>query len=365
MPVDAGATGREHARMKPRPGLIRNLEGGHYLDIFLVSAVSAVLVIRFLLKVTDYPRLSPGSLHIAHVLWGGLLMMVAIVVLLSYLGRGGLQFAALLGGLGFGAFIDEVGKFVTEDNDYFYRPAAAVIYVVFVLTYLGIRSIHREQLGGRREYLVNAVELMKRLPAGSMSAEERDQALQYLARADSRDPLVAKLRHILFEAELAPASGPGLYAQCRDGFFAGYRRLTALRGFTAAVITFFVMVLVVKVAQAALLIFAEHVTPHEILRIGLLQGPPGERSASAWGQLVASMISALFIAAGVVSVRKSRLTAFRMFQRSVLVSIFLTQVFMFYREQWAALAGLVFNILVFLALHFMIERERSSTWKGH
>lgn len=200
---------------------------------------------------------------------------------------------------------------------------------------------------------------------GSLSADERDQALQYLSRADSRDPLVPQLRHILYEADPGPSTGPSFYAQAREAFLAGYRRLAALRGFTTAIVTFFVALLIAKIAQAGLLVFAEHVTPEELLRIRFLSGSMGERTASAWGQLTASMISALFVAAGLLWIRKSRLMAFRMFQRSVLVSIFLTQVFLFYREQWAALSGLVFNILIFLALHFMIERERSRSWKGH
>ena len=53
-----------------------------------------------------------------------------------------------------------------------------------------------------------------------------------------------------------------------------------------------------------------------------------------------------------------------MFQRSILVSIFLTQVFMFYREQWAGLYLLAFNLLMLVALDFMIEREANADVQG-
>jgi len=55
--------------------LMRNQEASTLLELFLVTAVFSVLAIRFFLALTGYPSLSPGDLHIAHVLLGGVLMM--------------------------------------------------------------------------------------------------------------------------------------------------------------------------------------------------------------------------------------------------------------------------------------------------
>ena len=64
---------------------LRNRRLNSLLELFLVASVSSILVIRFALAVSGYPQLGGRELHIAHLLWGGLLMLVAIVLLLAFL----------------------------------------------------------------------------------------------------------------------------------------------------------------------------------------------------------------------------------------------------------------------------------------
>jgi hypothetical protein len=47
--------------------------------------------------------------------------------------------------------------------------------------------------------------------------------------------------------------------------------------------------------------------------------------------------------------------------RSTLVSILVTQVFMFYYSELAALGGLLVHILVYFALRLLISREEELT----
>ena len=65
-----------------------NLEAGEYLENFFVSAIFSVFAIRAFLSLTDYPQIESGGLHIAHMLWGGFLMMITIIILLSFLSKG-------------------------------------------------------------------------------------------------------------------------------------------------------------------------------------------------------------------------------------------------------------------------------------
>src|SRR5256712_11231009 len=144
-----------------RPFFIRNPDAATLLGTFFVSAVAAFLGVRFFLGVTGYPRRGGGGLHIAHMLWGGTLMVAAVLLLLSYLGQRIRRAAAVIAGLGFGLFIDELGKFITSDNNYFYRPAIALIYVVFVLLFLWWRSLERHRVWDEQTYLANALMLLQ------------------------------------------------------------------------------------------------------------------------------------------------------------------------------------------------------------
>jgi hypothetical protein len=88
------------------------------------------------LYLTGYPQIGRGQLHIAHVLWGGLLLFTACLVMLIYSNHWALSLGAFLAGVGVGLFIDEVGKFITRSNDYFYPTAAPLIYALFLITVL-------------------------------------------------------------------------------------------------------------------------------------------------------------------------------------------------------------------------------------
>lgn len=113
-----------------RWGLPRDVAGGRHVAGFFVAAVVTVLFVRGVLALLGYPQLGGGGLHVAHVLWGGLLMALAFVLLLSFAGPVVRPLGALVGGVGFGLFIDEIGKFVTADNDYFYQPTASLIIIL-------------------------------------------------------------------------------------------------------------------------------------------------------------------------------------------------------------------------------------------
>ena len=164
--------------------LIRSVDFGENFEAFFVSAILAILGIRIFLNFTDYPKLAGAGLHIAHMLWGGALMVLAITIIITFLGKSSKKLAAVLGGLGFGTFIDELGKFITADNNYFYQPAFSIIYIIFVLLYLISRSIEQNQNFSKREYLANSIEYLGEAITSDLDAEEKEAAIKLLSQAD-------------------------------------------------------------------------------------------------------------------------------------------------------------------------------------
>ncbi|MEK6536152.1 MAG: hypothetical protein AABZ63_01555, partial [Actinomycetota bacterium] len=48
-----------------------------------------------------------------------------------------------------------------------------------------------------------------------------------------------------------------------------------------------------------------------------------------------------------------------MFERSILVQIFIGQMFLFYKNEFSAVPGFTFYLLLLLAIRFILQRENS------
>ena len=214
---------------------IQRAQAERYVLITLVAFATSVIVTRVYLELTGYPQIGSGNLHIAHVLWGGLLLYIAALLPLTLLNRAALTWSALLSGIGIGLFIDEVGKFITRDVDYFYPPAAPIIYAFFLLSVLFYFFVRRPARHDPRAELYRAIEELPPLVDGVLLAQERQEIRERLTYAQqSADPRVAALATILAthltdeQARLA-VSAPGLVQHLRQkvvhwGYKLGPRR---------------------------------------------------------------------------------------------------------------------------------------------
>ncbi|RME51854.1 MAG: hypothetical protein D6790_19335 [Caldilineae bacterium] len=183
-----------------------------YLLLSLLSFAASVTLTRLFLELTGYPQLGNSELHIAHVLWGGLALFVAALLPLLFANRWVYTWTGLLSGVGVGLFIDEVGKFITQSNDYFYPAAAPIIYAFFLLVVLVYQRVRRVQEPDPRSALYHALDALQEVLDHDLDPDEY-AALRgslYVIRRDAETPSQRALAQALLDfleseqLELAP-----------------------------------------------------------------------------------------------------------------------------------------------------------------
>jgi hypothetical protein len=325
---------------------------------FLVSAVATILVIRTQLWLTNYPQLGGHGLHIAHLLWGGVFMVLAIGLLITLAGRGPRRPAAIVGGVGFGFFIDELGKFITSDNNYFFAPAAAIIYLIFVGLFMAIRAMRERGALRPEERLVNVLELVADSVRRPLRENEKLQALTLLDGLSAQDPLVTPVRGLIERADAIPQKPASRTARWAEAGRVRYRSLCESSRFRAVIAVLFAL-------WAAVTLLA---TVGLVLAIGIAGGSAeaGFRSDAISqlhfvnvASLVSSAVSAIFVVVAVVQLRRRhRLSAYRWLERALLVAIFVTSVFSFVESQFGAVFDLAIDLVLLVTVRSMIELER-------
>jgi len=335
----------------------RNVRARDHLEIFLVSAVTSLLLLRFFLKVTGYPQVGGGSLHIAHMLYGGLLMLAAITINISFLGARVQRLAAFLGGAGFGVFIDELGKFLTKDNNYFFRPAIGLIYAIFIILYLLFNFLSRPSRLTPREYELNALAQFEEAILQDLDRVEKRRIAQLLAKADQQSPITQELKKLLDRLDTVPADKPNRFQRLLVVADRQYERFWRGRASSRLVGVLFI-------AQAAVFL---------VITLGTVFGSFDDlgsifRAHDSYahkliiGQLITTAVAGVFAVAGAVKILSSRIEAFELFRRAVLINLLLTEFFIFSRIQFGAIPGFLANLVLLLALRYAItEEHRSNT----
>ena len=332
----------ERHRLGPRFA-VRAYDLGARCDTFLVVAVASVLANRVFLIITGYPQLGNGTLHISHAIWGALMMAASIVLSISFLGPFTRKIVAVLGGAGFGWFIDELGKFVTRDVDYFFEPTIALIYMTFVALYLVFRALQRRRYSPA-EGMLNALEALKSAALGQLDEPARREALELFdtTQPDS-DGFAGEVRALLVDAPALPASTPSLVARWTGSLRRRYIDLTERPQFVAVVDVLFTVLAVIGVVTV----------------IALSLDDRGIVGFEEWAALISSMVANACLVIGVVLLRRQqRLRAYQWFDRGLLISIFVTQVFVFAQEQLGGTIGLIIVLVVWVILRGAMRAER-------
>jgi hypothetical protein len=247
------------------------------------------------------------------VLWGGLLLAVALLLLVSFAGPVVRPVGAFLGGVGFGLFIDEIGKFLTDDNDYFYEPAFAFMYATIVVLVLAADWLHRRNPHHAREHLAGAADYAVSGIAGGLSTRARADA-ERLARLGRDAPQAAEVRALLAAIDhddvelvdpigaVARRSGEAVRGVVRAGWATG-AALSLLA--SSVVLSFLAVLTTLEEARAAGVVWL------------------------SFAALVSIGLAALAGLRGLMWLRRDRVVAFLWWRRAALLSLLLTQVAVF------------------------------------
>lgn len=344
---------RSMSRTPVTNGFLRTASAAAHLRLFVLVGVVTVLATRAFLSLADYPKLGGGAgnggLHISHMLWGGLLMLAGLLVMLVFTGVASRQRGAVIGGVGFGLFIDEVGKLVSVDG-YFYRPAAGLIYLSFValtglVWWVTRRGRTDSETAPAATRSAAAADTALQGVLRGLTRQERDEALRRLrgtgAQATELDAALAALLEVVPERP-ARCPRPHVHAAQRvrtwvTARVSGNRRFVHIAAWGATL-------------QAALLLIA---IAADSLTGGLADET--QRTAIA-GTLACSLASLVLSVRGTALLRRDRNSALRTMRAALLVDLLLGQVFKFTINQFSAVSGWLISLALLYVLSAQMGR---------
>jgi hypothetical protein len=323
---------------------VRAVDGASQLRLLTVTGIVTVLVIRIYLARTGYPQLGNGTFHIAHALWGGLLLLTGLATALLFVAAR--RTAAVLGGVGLGLFIDEVGKLVSRQHDYFFPLAPALIYLVFAALLVWSVLWDRDRKPAtQRSGTASAAQIAVEGLSNGLSAEERRTADHLLGDRDDR--AARAVRELLASA---PEQQPPPWHATAWSRLVARARVTATRPAVQETVLglFLVTRLVIPVTVVIRLI---------VLLAGgsATQNGGLDQLGALLGSLAAGLVSATFAVRAARRWRDDPLASCRWFKAAVLVDLLVVAVFNFAASQWAALAFLPANLVVLALVSGLIR----------
>ncbi len=310
------------------------------LTTLLICAVATVLITRSLLAATGYPQVGNSSLHIAHVLYGGLLLLTALICTIGFLSPTARPLAAVIGGIGFGLFIDEVGKFVTKDVNYFYRPAFAIIYITFLVLFGLVRLLSRRGFNAEEATLI-ALDSLQRAAVGALSEERRLGVLALLASTGADGDIAQHVRILLEDAAESQAARATLRHRLSTHARNAWDALVGHRLFRTLIFGALIVAGAVSGVEAGWL-----------LRNGL-----GHLAFSQKAFALSTLAADVLLVIGAIRLSRSVLSALHWYDHAVMLEITLAQVFLYTSEQLVATLNLLALLVIWIAIRWAIEFE--------
>jgi hypothetical protein len=336
--------------------MCRNFTGPGHSEAFIVITIATILITRLFLQLTGYPQVGGGNLHIAHSLYGGALMMLALLLGWLALGGGARTLAVVLGGTGFGLMLDEVGKFVTKTNNYFYGPAAEIMYLVVVLVLVGTRLMRTIRPLSAHEYLASATAIAADGVARGLGDHRREVGLRLVERVSRGGADGAAAEHVRALLLSARSGSDRLYTIQRWG---GRLMPACLRNPRWVVLVGWLLVLAASVSLVFHIINVR--LGGSLYRDTSVRVDVGGMSVTTVILVITSVLTLLMALPAVIALgRTEDIWPLRLLRDAALLFTLLSAMANFATEGFAALIGLAIGLLAMAMLSYHLHlRERT------
>ncbi|MCA9908136.1 MAG: hypothetical protein KC519_05755, partial [Anaerolineae bacterium] len=314
------------------------------------------------LQITGFPQIGNSTFHIAHALWGGLLLLISAWLMLMFANRWIFQIAAVAAGAGVGLFIDEVGKFITQATDYFFPLAAPIIYAAFLITVFVYLFVRRPRTQDARAEMYTILEDFQEVLDHDLSDDERKaltDRLEHVQQIAKRDDLRHLAEHMLsfVKSDTVPVATHQMSPWER---FEGWLRRIETRWLPRGRFRTLIVLAVVLAGIGsvfALIGLAVLIANPQALAdiIALFVDQPqvtGDSSLMSYTAMsILEVLGALLMgAAAVMFLRRRDVLAVRIASLALVLSLTLTNVIGFYFDQFAMVATALYQLVLLLAL---------------
>ena len=347
--------------------LIKRENAADLILLLMITALITLLVTRYFLQLLGWPTISFGAWHIAHANWGGMLMVIGMMLVLIFHGEKIRKTAAIVVGMGWGLFIDEVGKYITKNNNYWFQPAIIIIYISFIILYLVYRHLENNKPKDTKTLLYSAINKLEDAAENELDENEKRETIKKLNKIikkekDENIKNLAKELKIFFEKQEAKKIDKN----------SGWRVLIAKTGYysynkffkTKLVVTglsIFTGVWAIDKIQETVRIL---INPQKMQMIQKFSSSYDLISKSDFymmaGKLFFDSVAAVFFVMGIFfMVTKRKFKGLKFFQMGLIVSIFLSSVFKLYFEHFSEVWVLATSIILFFVISKM-KKELSA-----
>lgn len=345
----------------------------------LISFGASVILTRVFLDLANYPQLGGSGLHIAHLLWGGLALVVAALLMLVYASPSVNRIGAVLAGLGIGLFIDEVGKFITTDNNYFFRAAAPIIYVCFLVVALVYYLLIRKQDAlTDRELLCAALEDAESLLEANPFEHQRADLISVINRVktQAQDPDYVALAEALLRFAESETVRPGRHwwEQLIDRVEVPLQRYFERH---AAFFTNLLIAILTVRAVGSLLAFSGSAvlrfmapdaadTLRQILSTyGLYRSSPLDLSSDLLNVLLNTATNLLMLSGVALFIVRKRRRGLYWMQTSLILSLCVVNIFAFFEQQFVVAIYALIDLGLFIYIRVYVFRRQKLLDASH